>query len=448
VSPLSIQPTPLDADREERSLAGPVETAVAAGGGRLLLLHMPRQKLVAVFDVNTGKVAKHIPMDDVKAVIAGGMNVFVVYLPGKDVLERYNCTTLEREAELKSPFGEEVLALAMGSESNGPLAVALAGARQAPHRRATVCYFDPMTGKEIRYEESRERNPFGLGNFNLRDLAIRMSANGQVATGWGAGGAVQSDVIEGGRVSHYWSLGGAESLLPTADGQAIFDRGRRINVEIRNDLNGPPFRPEELLRIPAVHGDFHVALRATGGRQPFEAQPASADIHFGLEAKPLLKVGELRNFELPSEFEAPGKTVDRNVFLIPDAQLLAVLPTKKRDQLVLYRADLDKALFTAGFDYLHVTSRPLTAAVRGENYRYTLTVKSKKGGVKVTLENGPKGMTATPTGTIDWQVPKDFSDAEVGILVRVADASGKEVFHSYRLTVTDKTERAADPKKK
>jgi len=449
VAPLAIQTTPLGADREQRNLAGPVENAVAAGGGRLLLLHMPREKLVAVFDVNTGWVAKHIPADDSNAIVAGGMNMFVIYLPGKDVLERYNCTTLEREAELKSPFGAEVMALAMGSESNGPLAAALAGARIAFHGGATVCYFDPMTGKEIHYEDrGRPPNPFGIGDRNLKNIAIRMSANGLVATGWGTGGAIQSDVIEGGRLNHHWKLGAVESLIPTADGQALIDRGRRLSVEMAREPDGRPGRQGEPWLIPAVHGDFHVALHKAGSRSiPLESQQASADIHLGLESKALLKVGELRNFELPGDFDARGKTFDRNVFLVPDAKLLAVIPTKNRDQLVLYRADLDKALSTAGFEYLLVTSRPQTAAVKGETYRYTLTVKSKKGGIKVTLENGPEGMTATPTGTIDWQVPRDLADTEVGVRVRVADASGKEVSHSYRLRVTEKTEKSPQPKK-
>src|SRR5262245_9821715 len=200
ISPLSIQPSSLNAEREERNLAGQVENAVAAGGGRFVLLHMPRKKLVAVVDVNTGKIAKHIEANDERGWVAGGMNLFVIYLPGKNVLERYNCTTLEREAELKAAFDEEVLGLAMGSASNGPLVAALAGARRAGlGSGATLCYFDPMTGKEIQYEVvvARERNPFGLGNHN-RDLTIRVSANGQVATGWGAGGSIQSEIIEGG----------------------------------------------------------------------------------------------------------------------------------------------------------------------------------------------------------------------------------------------------------
>jgi hypothetical protein len=57
-------------------------------------------------------------------------------------------------------------------------------------------------------------------------------------------------------------------------------------------------------------------------------------------------------------------------------------------------------------------------------------------------------MTVTPAGAVTWDVPKDFADSEVGVILKVADAGGKEAFHSFRLAVRAKDEKAAEPKKK
>ncbi|MBI1917848.1 MAG: hypothetical protein HYS12_24400 [Planctomycetes bacterium] len=77
----------------------------------------------------------------------------------------------------------------------------------------------------------------------------------------------------------------------------------------------------------------------------------------------------------------------------------------------------------------------LAFAVRGKEYVCPLVVRSKKGGVKAKLEGGPAGMKVLPEGKLVWTVPKDFSEAEVDVILTVSDASGQEVFHSFKLTV-------------
>jgi len=64
------------------------------------------------------------------------------------------------------------------------------------------------------------------------------------------------------------------------------------------------------------------------------------------------------------------------------------------------------------------TSATVNAA-KAERYEYSLDVASKKGGVTCKLENGPVGMTISPTGVISWQVPADFTDSQVNIIVRI-----------------------------
>jgi hypothetical protein len=453
VEALPITPAPMATNHVERAMPGPVESVVVAGGGRLLLLHLPRERRVAVFDVSKGERVKLIPAEDAGARVAGGMNLFVIYLPGKGVLERWSTKTLEREAELKAEFPPDVTALAMGSASNGPLVAALRGGdRRAVHGGATVGYFDPATGKEVGYELGGDQNPFGMALHDAKALVLRVSADGSVVTGFGGGPGPEVHVIDGGRVTRYWKHIGPNQALPGPDGRTLYGIGNRYPADLkvedgpREDLNNPNWL------IPAVQGDFFLSLRpqAADRRAPFgQARKAVAEVCMGAEGKSVLNLGELPNFEVPTGFfEARGKTFDQQLVLVPDAKVLAVVPTKNKERLVLVRADLDAALSKAGFDYLFVTSRPPTVAVKGEAYKYAMAVRSKKGGVKVTLESGPKGMTANPAGAVAWDVPKDFAEAEVGVILKVADAGGKEVFHAFRLAVRGKDDKPAEPKGK
>jgi len=124
--------------------------------------------------------------------------------------------------------------------------------------------------------------------------------------------------------------------------------------------------------------------------------------------------------------------MDNRLFLIPDAKLMAIL-AETGDKIVLHRFDLDALLEKSDVDYLFVTSRP-PAAARGVAFRYTPTIRSKKGGVKLTLDSGPDGMKLTD-GTLTWNVPKDFTDESVSVIVTVTDKTGQEVFHAFTLPV-------------
>ena len=50
----------------------------------------------------------------------------------------------------------------------------------------------------------------------------------------------------------------------------------------------------------------------------------------------------------------------------------------------------------ARIDYLYATSRPPAQAVRGKDYVYQTTARSKQGGVTYRLESGPDGPSTIP----------------------------------------------------
>jgi hypothetical protein len=63
-----------------------------------------------------------------------------------------------------------------------------------------------------------------------------------------------------------------------------------------------------------------------------------------------------------------------------------------------------------------------------------LAVKSKKGGVRYKLESGPAGMALDGNGRLTWRTP---AGTEGDVLISVRDQSGQEVFHTFKVEVTD-----------
>jgi hypothetical protein len=102
-------------------LPGAVKAAVAGAGGKYIILLLPQQKQIAIFDVAQGKVAKYLPAAEEGALIAAGQDHLMVANPTARVIQRYNLKTFEKEATVQQPIDGTIAALAMGSSSKGPL---------------------------------------------------------------------------------------------------------------------------------------------------------------------------------------------------------------------------------------------------------------------------------------------------------------------------------------
>ena len=83
-----------------------------------------------------------------------------------------------------------------------------------------------------------------------------------------------------------------------------------------------------------------------------------------------------------------------------------------------------------------VMGRPSQFTPPGTRWTYTPDVWSKKGGVKVEVVSGPPGLKAEGAGVV-WDVPRGLLDNQVGVELKVSDASGKSVPVRFNLSLTD-----------
>ena len=405
-----VKPAPLRTDRDIVNLPSPVQKTCVGGGGRYLILHLPRQRTLAVFDSNRAKIVKYLPLSEESIYFTAGLEKLFVALPANNVLQRWSLKTFEREAAVPSPV--PVKGLAMGSTTLEPLIVQSAD-------DAELVFLDPETFKKSDYRVAHERN-IGRGFHPASEL--RVSANGQVTTG-------SAVFVRAGRNYHLSPATG--DSLPSPDGRVLYGHEQFYTAEGRP--LGPAFRAhrQRFWFIPAVHGPYALFYKQEG-----EQPKVRLGLYVQGETRLLAAMPEVDGLnELVDWHSGVSMPIEQHLFLIPDAELLVFIPASS-DRLVLYRVNIEQLLERADVDYLYVKSVPPPNFTPGKEYRYQLTVRSRTGGVKFRLDSGPEKMRLSQRGLQTWKVPLDFTAKEVDVIVTLTDRSGQERFHTFTATST------------
>ena len=384
-----------------------------------------------MFDAEEAKVVKYLPVaeDDIKT--AAGLDKLIVALPSSNVFQRWDLTTFKKEVAVPNPLTGTVTRLLMGSATRGPLVVGMSGGKGGPS------FLDPLTFKEADYQVAGN-NVFL--NFGSADAQTRISADGDVITGWTPGVSptgLTSLVRQGKTYTQHYEHKTVGPVLPSADGRILFTLDGPFSPEGRQLGKGEISFGHSVWTVPSLQGAYHLTFTQTGGREK-NGPIFSVGVHLAGDSRAVATLPANPEYDgLVNWQTGQAQMFDKHVFLIPDAELLVFVPATD-DKLILRRFNLVDLLDKAGVDYLFVASRPVTRAVKGSTYSYPLLVKSKKGGVKVKLVSGPPGMEVTPEGRTTWAVPTDFADAAADVILSVTDASDQEVFHSFKVTVVTK----------
>jgi len=382
-----------------------VFTDMAIGcGGRYLIFRMPKLKKLAVFDVNEARVTKYIPLTETDITFTAGLNCIVIGLKKSGKLERWSLTTFELEKSADPPFKEDIKSVVMGYGSNGPLVV-------------NGMFLDLNTFQQL---------PILDGNAHERvwdpDARPIPSADGTVFGMWGTNSVTY--VTEGNVVRRY-EEGGLGHAIPGPDGRDVFtSRGIVTRSIKRPDSDDANYG----FCLPALRGQYFLSIKPEVG-----GKGGGFTIYLRGLKQPIAK---LENVDHGLFFDSAGGDayhIWRRVYFVPDAKVIIVLPMSN-DRVVMYEFDAEAALEKSDLKYLLVTSRPPSEVQAGKTLTYKLAVKSKSGGVMISLDSGPKGMTLSPEGTITWAVPADAT-GEQAVVLTVKDKSGEEVFHTFTLKV-------------
>jgi hypothetical protein len=323
---MDIKPPALEEKKVVRKLSSEVADVAVGGGGRYLVLHLPKEKKLAVFDVNAAKVVGHIPVNEEGARFTAGREDVVVVLPGAGTIERWSLKTLERDVAATLPIKGVIKAIAMGSASRGPLLVHWARGKE-PLDRAAFTFLSTETMKVIVDEVNMGTGTI-MGSSNRNLVHLRASANGRVFGLWctshtpsGMGAIVYSDTV----TRSFYMHGSVGHVVPSPDGKILHTRVGSYLTEIKSND-----RPENgIPEVPACHGDYFLSL----------AQPGKKDaptINSAQKTKPIATLTDV-DLEVPKEDTITHDfTFDKRVHLIPEAKLLITIPSSN-DQLILCR---------------------------------------------------------------------------------------------------------------
>jgi hypothetical protein len=402
-----IEPPQLAAEMIVKKLPEIARDICVGGGGRYLVLHLPKLKKLAVFDLNEAAIARYIPLTDDNVVFAAGLEKIVVGVTSKGILERWNLQTGEKELTRPMPDLADVTSVIIGSASTS-------------HVVANGIFLDLATLKPLPIKTPR--GTAANGN--------PVSADGTVFGGWKTNQSPDESislVLDGGELKRY-EEGGLKHVVPCPDGRTVCTASGVRTNQLRRSAGGPV---NAGYCIPATEGNFILSLGSAEGNKG-----GSLALYLADQEQPLVKdLGFPHSIHFDGWDRHPFGPWKR-IFLIPRANLIVIFP-ESNDRLELHRFDVDEALDKSGLDYLLVTSQPRSAAPRGTVFKYQVVVKSRTGGVKYQVSSGPSGLEISPTGLVTWQVPADGAEHESQVILSIRDASGQEISHTFSILAAD-----------
>lgn len=463
---LQLTPAKFAGASTQIKLPSSTEKFELAGGGRYLLAHLKALRKIAVVDLCAAKIAGYIPVDDDSVLFAGGAAHVVTVLNDKQIVVRWSLPELKRELAL--PLSTRMRAIALGSASAGPLVMLAEGDRFGRDSGGDVLY-DLTTLQPLPLPQETRNQAV-----NMREgQHARVSADGSLIIISGSLWPLIFNV-DGKRIrlSQAASSGGDRVNwgIPNADGSAIYSYGRRFSSQMRALDQGRGNMSSQQWLIPSAHDRFYLSVMAPRSHSSDNTKKATS-VYLEGESRPLANLpAELNLFpggDASDYQQQLSLNYDKRIAFVPGAQVIVSLDAAQ-EALVLTRFDLDSSLEASGLDYLYVTSRPPKLLDPGQKLEYQVTVKSRRGGVKMRLESGPPGMTIDAAGKLTWTVPDDTADKpaappeptngaiakampaqpdftgrmslkpkepEQTVVLAIGDQSGQEIFHSFTVAI-------------
>ncbi len=430
-------------------LVGDVSPAAA---GRLLLLHLPKTKQVAVYDVNEAKIVKFISLSSDSATIIGGMTKMIVVLPNEKLIERWSLETFKKETTRPLPIDGVFKAMAMGYAVDGPLMMHWAASTDAL-ARCQYALFETDNFKQLDYT-IRGRNS------SYRDAVhIRASATGDVFGLWASSHSPQGmEVmrIVGDKVVNSYQHSSAGHLAPNFDGSAVLTGYAGVCTA---QLNRKQERnAKRVPLVPSTHPKFFLSVPAEPGAQinlgskAFEGVKPSL-YTLGRETQlvnaPDLKLGATKD---NASWSRGDFSLDKRVHYVVAANQIISIPFTN-DKLIVQPFDCRAEMEKADIDYLFVLSVPQRTVRQGEDFRYPIEVATNAGAPKFEVNSGPEGMAVDDEGLVRWKVPMNFSDEKVNVIITIRRRTGKAFMRRSnsrarrprRMTTTSATHSAPRP---
>lgn len=392
--------------------------------GRYFAFHLKAAKKVAILDVLTGKTVHEIEAVPDDVILAAGGEKLVLVMPGQKMLQRWSLKTFEREQVGRIPGGESPVRALLGANATGFGPLLLGG------KTAQLIDLNTLGPAKI---EGKVIGGSGSYGYSVRAAADSRSFGG-IPTGYGPVAFTHMRIADG--KTHTRNFSSTSNAIrwaqPTADGSLLFG-----TTGIFTGTLQPVAASwlKDTYRYPTVDPRYFLAVKFSG-EKTFAHFCSVADrrILHTLEG-----LGEmaLRGHSNTRYSLQRSLAEGRNCFhWIPWAGVLLTMPYDGQT-VHLRRMDLLAELDRAEKPYLFVNSIPPLTVKKGASFTYRVNAVSSETRKSYRLDAGPEGMVLDASGLLTWDAPKNYPDPAATVIVAATTPSGREVFHSFDLTVTD-----------
>ena len=394
--PFQIVPPQFEGKSHVVGLPAKPDQVVFGGGGRFVVANIPDKQVIAVVDVCRAQIVKYISVKG-RALCAAGSHKLIIVLPDQRRLERWDLATFEREQT--APIGPnlDIHDAAMGSASDGPVLL-VSGTRQ-PKPKFALLMVDinrlvevPMAGLK------GEAWKIDSGEF-----ALRASSDGRTFTGHRPHHEPHPVYVLRLEPKAMTSIVLKDlSLVPSADGSLLFSPMAIYDAQgaaIKRVVSGRFSTAENAAYFLHTEGD-KVAFCLTTTRQ-------------------VVGTANIGGWSQHS--------------YVPRADLVVSMGSHFA-QINLWRVDLAEQIQKSEGNVLFIESVPPRSVRRNQPFAYQLSARSKSGMVRYALVDGPKGMTISDTGLLEWTAP-GYATPPADVTVSATDSSGQTVKQTFTVLV-------------
>lgn len=420
-------------DAKKIPLPGTVTDAVLARGGQYLLVVLGVEKKLAVVNIGKGSVEKILPLASDDVLVAGTMNHILILDRKKNVIERYAIDNFTRQLAVKTPVPGVVKSMVAGSASNGPILFHRAEGTDAL-ANATFAIVDLMKLKELPVSAKGSRGHYT----SYRDAAhLRASSNGRVFGMWATShspSGLQSMVLTDSGLLCKYEHESVGHVVPSSDGSHIFTSDGIFTTGLKRIGRGS--QGQRRFFVPTSHPRFVIGINANSDGR---LNPVTGNIHeVGSDAA----LFQLPNLQLeyvgnnPESWITHDFTMDKRVYFNLESHALVTIPFSN-DCVVVQEFDLRSELKNSDLDYFFVSSTPNRVCTPGKSYAYQVEVESNRKKIVFEVASGPEKMTISPKGKVTWNVPKDFKEESVDVILSISDGDSLQTYDSFTIYNTN-----------
>ena len=284
--------------------------------------------------------------------IAAGLDKFVVVIPDKSIISRYDLSgSFEKELTKEIQGNARVATICMGSASQGPIFIGGAG---RIYNGGKILDLKSLRPAEIKIGKKR----FELGEGNLR-----ASADGKTI-GYSRTKVSPRGIfiyqLQGNELAAGYTHTSAGTITPSPDGNYIHTSHGAFPVKLK-PYSGLERGSKSSVSFPAVHGSMYGRIEGYPGYRSSSGNKPRISLHYqGNDDKIATLPQTDKFFELLGDAHpARSVDVDKRVVLAPN---IGVVAFRHSDFVEVRPFNLNKILKESEIDYLVVSSTPVTTA--------------------------------------------------------------------------------------